>query len=173
MDSIHQYYDDYTTIWFRVGDGTAAYRVHNSIYPLGASDICGNKVFNFVAARAAVIHRRVESTVQYIIMQILGRFGAVYDTLFKNAVVRWALFCTTSISSWKNEGGRRRNGGSFGWKWALFTAFITDFTTLGYFLSSNWSHGLPWPELNSDPDLTTCTDDLLELGGVHSVIFVG
>ena len=60
-------------------DGT--YRVHNSIYPLGASDICGNKVFNFVAARAAVIHRRVESTVQYIIMQILGRFGAVYMIL--------------------------------------------------------------------------------------------
>ena len=136
----------------------------------GASDMWWvNKVFNFVAARAAVIHRRVESTVQYIIMQILGRFGAVYDTLFKNAVVRWALFCTTSISSWrKNEGGRRRNGGSFGWKWALFTAFITDFTTLGYFLSSIWSHGLPWTELNLCTDLTTCTYDLLELRPAES-----
>ena len=59
-----------------------------------------NKVFNFVAARAAVTHRRVESTVQYVIMQILGRFGAVYDTLFKNTVVsKMSFVCTTSISS--------------------------------------------------------------------------
>ena len=57
-------------------------------------------------------------------------------------------------SSWKNEGGKKIWRVVL-WKWALFTAFITDFTTLGYFLSSNWSHGLPWPELNSDPDLTT------------------
>ena len=72
-----------------------------------------NKVINFVAARAraAVIHCRVESTVQCIIScRYSANLVGCIHILFNNAVVRWALFSTTLISCekmWKAGRGKK------------------------------------------------------------------
>ena len=104
-----------------------------------------NKVFNFVAARAAVIHRRVESTVQYIIMQILGRFGAVYDTLFKNAVVRWALFARRRSHREKMEGGKKKI-------WRVVRLKMSTIYSLYHRFYNTWLlfkfHLKPWTPVN-------------------------